>query len=152
MKVKVAQSCPTLWDSMNYTVHGVLQARILEWITVPSPGDLPNPGMEPRCPTLQGNSLPAEPQGMPNNTSMGSLSLLQQVFPSQELNQGLLHCRLILYQLSYQGSPDNVITLERKSEVAQSCPALCDPMDCSLSGSSVYGIFQARVLEWIAYS
>ena len=38
------------------------------------------------------------------------------------------------------------------SEVAQSCPTLCDPMDCSLSGSSVYGIFQARVLEWIAIS
>ena len=38
------------------------------------------------------------------------------------------------------------------SEVAQSCPTLCDPMDCSLSGSSVHGIFQARVLEWIAIS
>ena len=40
------------------------------------------------------------------------------------------------------------------SEVAQSCPTLCDPMDCSLPGSAVYGIFQARVLEWgaIAFS
>ena len=38
------------------------------------------------------------------------------------------------------------------SEVAQLCPTLCDPMDCSLSGSSVHGIFQARVLEWIAIS
>ena len=38
------------------------------------------------------------------------------------------------------------------SEVAQSCPTLCDPMDCSLPGSSVHGIFQARVLEWIAFS
>ena len=38
------------------------------------------------------------------------------------------------------------------SEVAQSCPTLCDPMDCSLQGSSVYGIFQARVLEWVAIS
>ena len=37
-----------------------------------------------------------------------------------------------------------------ESEVAQSCPTLCDPMDCSLSGSSVHGIFQARVLEWVA--
>ena len=39
-----------------------------------------------------------------------------------------------------------------ESEVAQSCPTLCDPMDCSLPGSSVHGIFQARVLEWIAIS
>ena len=37
-------------------------------------------------------------------------------------------------------------------EVAQSCPTLCDPMDCSLLGSSVHGIFQARVLEWVAIS
>ena len=36
------------------------------------------------------------------------------------------------------------------NEVAQSCPTLCDPMDCSLLGSSVHGIFQARILEWIA--
>ena len=40
---------------------------------------------------------------------------------------------------------------ESESEVAQ-CPTLCDPMDCSLSSSSVHGIFQARVLEWIAIS
>ena len=44
--------------------------------------------------------------------------------------------------------PDNIT----ESEVAQSCPTLCDSMDCSLSGSSVHGIFQARVLEWIAIS
>ena len=42
--------------------------------------------------------------------------------------------------------------LESGSEVAQSCPTVCDPMDCSLSGSSVHGIFQGRVLEWIAIS
>ena len=36
--------------------------------------------------------------------------------------------------------------------VAQSCPTLCDPMDCTLPGSSVYGILQARILEWVAIS
>ena len=40
----------------------------------------------------------------------------------------------------------------KESEIAQSCPILCDPMDCSLPGSSVHGIFQAIVLEWIAIS
>ena len=39
-----------------------------------------------------------------------------------------------------------------ETEVAKSCPTLCDPMDCSLPGSSVHGIFQARVLEWVAIS
>ena len=71
----------------------------------PSPGELPNPGIEPRSPALQVDSLPAEPPGKPKNTGMGSLSLLQGVFLTQELKQGLLHCRQILYQLSYQGSP-----------------------------------------------
>ena len=41
---------------------------------------------------------------------------------------------------------------ERGSEVTQSCPTLCDPMDCSLPGSSIHGIFQARILEWFAIS
>ena len=61
VKVKVTQWCSTLCYSMDYTVHGILQARILEWVTVPSPGDLPNPGIEPRSPALQADSLPSEP-------------------------------------------------------------------------------------------
>ena len=68
-------------------------------------GDLPNPGIEPRSPPLWADSLPAELQGKPKNTGVGSLFLLQQLFPTQESNWGLLHCRQILYQLSYQGSP-----------------------------------------------
>ena len=40
--------------------------------------------------------------------------------------------------------------VKSESEVAQLCPTLSDPMDCSLPGSSVHGIFQARVLEWVA--
>ena len=67
--------------------------------------DLPNPGIEPRAPTLQADSLPAEPQAKPKDTGVGSLSLLQQIILTQELNWGLLHCRWILYPLSYQGSP-----------------------------------------------
>ena len=59
----------------------------------PSPGDLPNPGIESRTPTLQADSLSSEPQEKPKNTGVGSLSLLQQIFPTQESNQGLLHCR-----------------------------------------------------------
>ena len=47
-------------------------------------GNLPNPGIKPRSPTLQADSLPAEPQGKPKNTGVGSLSLLQQIFPTQE--------------------------------------------------------------------
>ena len=53
---------------------------------------------------MQADFLPAEPPGKPKNTGVGSLSLLQEIFPTQESNWGLLHCRPILYQLSYQGS------------------------------------------------
>ena len=59
----------------------------------PSPGGLPNPEIEPRSPTLQADSLPADPQGKPKNTGVGTLYFLQGIFPTQESNQGLLHCR-----------------------------------------------------------
>ena len=52
---------------------------------------------------LQANFIPAESPGKPKNTGVSSLSLLQVFFPTQESNQGLLHCRRILNQLSYQG-------------------------------------------------
>ena len=105
VNVKITQLCPTLCNAVDYTVHGILQTRILEQQLFPSPGDLPNPGVEPRSPTLLAGSLPVEPLGKPKNTGVGFLSLLQQIFPTQESNQGLLHCRQILQQLSYQGSP-----------------------------------------------
>ena len=59
---------------------------------------------------MQADSLPSKPPGKPKNTGVGSLSLLQGIFLTQELNWGLLHCRWILYQLSYQESPDICIT------------------------------------------
>ena len=113
------------------------------------PGDLPNPGIQPRSPTLKADSSPAEPQGKPRNTGLGSLSSLQRIFPTQDSNRGLLHCRRILYQLSYQRSPS---LEESESEVAQLCPTPCEPVDYSPPGSSAHGIFQARVLEWVAIS
>ena len=82
---------------------GILQARILEWVVMPSSRRIP--GIKPRSPTLQVDSLPPEPPGKPKNTGVGSVSLLQGIFLTQELNWGLLHSRRILYQLSYQRSP-----------------------------------------------
>ena len=69
-KVKVTQSYPTLCDPMDcsprdFSVHGILQARILELVPFPSPGDLPDSGIEPGSPTLQAYSLPSEPPGKP---------------------------------------------------------------------------------------
>ena len=69
-----AQSSPTLRDPMDCSVagssvHGVLQARVLEWLPFPSPGALPDPGIEPRFPTLQADTLPSELPGKPLNSS-----------------------------------------------------------------------------------
>ena len=63
---EAAQSCPTLCDHVDYSlpgfyVHGVFQARILEWAAISSSGDLPNPGIKPRSPALQADALPSEP-------------------------------------------------------------------------------------------
>ena len=85
--------CP--WNSPCQNT-GVGSCFLLQGI-FPSPGDLPNPGIEPRSPALQADSSLSEPQGKPKNTGVGSLSLLQQIFPTQELNRGLLHCMRILY-------------------------------------------------------
>ena len=56
VKMKAAQLCPTLCDPMDYAVHGILQARILEWAAFPFSRGPPNPGIEPRSPALQVDS------------------------------------------------------------------------------------------------
>ena len=70
----------------------------------PLPGDLPNPGIKSRSLALQAVSLPSEPPEKSKNIGVGSLSLLQGIFLTQESNRGLLNCRHILYQPSYQES------------------------------------------------
>ena len=72
----------------------ILQARILERVALPSSRGF----------ALQEGSLTSVPPGKPKNTGVGKLSFLQGIFPTQQLEWGLLHCRRILYQLSYQGS------------------------------------------------
>ena len=79
---------------MDCTGHEILHARILKWVAFPFSG------IKPRSPTLQVDSLPAEPQGKPKNTGVGSLSLLQWIFLTQEFNWGLLHWEWVLYCLS----------------------------------------------------
>ena len=60
VNVKVAQLCPTLCNPVDYTAHGILQARILEWVAIPSPAELPDPEIELGSPALQVMSLPTE--------------------------------------------------------------------------------------------
>ena len=73
--------------------------RILEWVAYPR--------IKPVSPALKVDSLPTEPQGKPRNTGVGSLSLLQQIFLTQESNWGLLHCRWILSKLKEIHKPSD---------------------------------------------
>ena len=73
--MKVVQSCPTLYDPMDYTVHGILQARIWEWIAFPFSRGSSQPRDRSRSPAMQVDSLPAEPAGKPKNIGVDSLSL-----------------------------------------------------------------------------
>ena len=69
----VARLCSALFDTMDYSppgssVHGIFQARVLEWVAITSPGNLPNPGVKPGSPTLQADSLLSEAPGKPQFT------------------------------------------------------------------------------------
>ena len=102
-----SKSCSVVSTSLQpHGLQSTESSRPEYWSGQPFPflGYLPNPGMELGSPALQVDSLPAEPQGNPKNIEVGSLFLLQHIFPIQESNH--LHCRWILYQLSYQGSPE----------------------------------------------
>ena len=81
----LSHSVVTKCDPMNLAHEaplsmGTLQAKILDCVACPPPGGLPSPGIEPRYPVLQMDSLPSEPPEMPRNTRVGSLSLFQGIF------------------------------------------------------------------------
>ena len=116
-----------VWKSLGHaqcfatprTVQSMEFSRPEYWSGLPClhPGDLPNPGINPRSPVLPADSLPAEPQGKPKNTGVGSLSLLQGIFLTQGSNPGLPHCRQILYPLSHKGS--HIISIESRNCLVQ---------------------------------
>ena len=115
----------------------------------PLPGDLPNPGTKPRSPTFQADSLSAEQQGKPKNTGMGSLSLLQWIFPTQESNEGLLHCRQIL-----DISQSLLKLMSTESVIPSNHLILCHPLLLLLSIFSSIRVFfneSALCIRWPKY-
>ena len=87
-------------SSSIVTSQGILWARILEPVAMPSSRGSSQPRDRTQVSILQADSSPSEPPGKPKNTGVCSRSLLQGIFPTQELNQGLLHYRWIIYQRS----------------------------------------------------
>ena len=91
------------------SVHGVLQAKVLEWAAMPSSRGSSQPQDWTQVSHIAGRFFTIWGTREAQEYWSGSLSLLQGLFPTQESTWGLLHCKRILYQLSYQGSPFYVI-------------------------------------------
>ena len=124
-------------------------SRLEYWsgLTFPSPRGLPDPRIEPRPPELQAEFFLLSEPLLPLLSRFSRVRLcaphrrqptrLPRPWDPPGKNTGV-GCHVLL----------QCMNVKSESEVAQSCPTLSDPMDCSSPGSSVHGIFQATVLEW----
>ena len=151
VSAKLCQSFLTLCNPMDCSppsssVQGVLQARILEWLPFPSPGDLPRPGIKCTSPALTGRFFTTEPPGKPQIYAAAAAAVLLQSCPAlcDPLDGSPLGSPSLGFSRQEHWSGLPFPSPMRESEVAQSCPTLSDPMDYSLPGSPIHGIFQAK--------
>ena len=151
---------------------GLSQQEYWSGLPFSPPGALPALGIKPASPGLQSDSLALSHQAshifiivvivvqslncvwlfvtLWTAACQASLSFaISWIFPTQGSNPGLLNCRQILYHLSHQGNSCIFIMCVRV-KLLQLCATLCDPMVCSLPGSSVQGILQARIMVLVA--
>ena len=145
LKVLAAQLCPILCNPMNCSppgsfLHGILQARILEWVAIAFSRASSRPRDQTWVSCIVGRFFTAcygasvvSNSGRPHRRQP---TRLPRPWDSPGKNTGV-GCHCLLQRMK----------VKSESEVAQPCPTLIDPMDCSLPGSSVHGIFQAGVLE-----
>ena len=162
------------------SVHGILQRRTLEWVAIPSPGVLPNAGIEPASPHCRQILYKLSHQRSPRvvvcyynvivvrfrnwvlDNALWEWLLLEEKglqseqwlnFRSIRIPGGLMNKLRTgsIASLTIPPSDLNLLTTATANSL-QLCPTLCDPMDDSLPGSPVPGILQARTLEWVAIS
>ena len=111
----------TLW---YYIVHGILQARILEWVAFPLFRRSSQSRDRTQVSRIADRFFTSWATREAKNTGVGSLSLLQRIFPTQELNQGLPYCRQILYQLCYQGTQNQICPSKWQWLTEETCGSL----------------------------
>ena len=119
------------------SIHGIFQARILEWVAISF---------------SRGSSRPRDRTWV--------FLIAGRCFTIWDTREALLYATCLQLRERVKENVAKCLTVSQLrcrfygsgSEVAQSCPTFCDHMDCSLPGSAIYGIFQARVLEWVAIS
>ena len=117
---EVTQSCPTLvtpWTVAYQAPPSMEFSRQEYWsgLPFPSAGNLPNPGIKPTSLTLQVILYQLNHQESPRKLEWVGYPFFQHIFLTQESNWDLMHCRYILYQLSYQGCPNSSVSLQQKS-------------------------------------
>ena len=133
---EVAQSCPTLCDSMDCrlpgsSVHGIFQARVLEWGAVAFP--------DPLFTTLENTRKIRE--------EVQRQSWRNKGYQTNKLNQAIYQVTDCNFSAESKATPPPPPT-----KSLQSCPTLCNPIDSSSPGSTIPGLLQARTLEWVAIS
>ena len=135
MKVKVAQSCPTLCDPMDYTVHGILQARILEWVAFLFSRGSSQPRDRTQVSCIAGRSF--------TNWAM------REVLWRNICSHFNYFLRIDFQKWNYRSK---AVILYTHRHIYIKSKLLGPPiiMGCNLSGFSVQGILQAKILEWVA--
>ena len=129
---EVAQSCSTLWDPVDcnllgFSVHGILQARILEWIAISFSRGSSRSRDRARVSRIEGRRF----------NLWATREACRKTHKLIDLILNFCHCKVVP---------------SAAAKSIQSCPTLCDPIDGRLSGSLLPGILQARTLEWVAIS
>ena len=92
----------------GFSVHGIFQARVLEWVAISSPGDLPDPGIKPRSPALEAHALPSEPPLF----TKSKYYFCSKLFSSQQILEIIIaHCFCgTLKNIQRKAMPKNVLT------------------------------------------
>ena len=148
MKVLVIQSPLTLCNPMDgslpvSSVRGILQARILTWVAISSSRGSSWPRDRTLVSCIASGFLTTEPLGRPSQPGPVLWVLLSSIKEGNGKSHFSLRPKSFVIPHSW---------LKAKVLDTQSCPTLCNPMNCNPPGSSVHGILQARILEWVAIS
>ena len=143
MKVKVKSvSCVQLLATLQTVAHqappsmGFSRQEYWSGLPFPSPGDPPNPGIEPSSPALQADSLLSEPPGNPSICIKNHEFLWYLQFQSNYT--GFVLASFLYIFITPFSNNEKIDTYTVCCSVAKSCPTLCDPMDCSMPDSSVF--------------
>ena len=138
----------TPWTYQAPPSVGFSRQEYWSGLPFPSPGDLPDPGIEPGSSALEADALTSEPPGKQNPGLLHSKQILYHL-SHQELKKALLPPIGNQIPVSHMTGGNALHSTDKDAKSFQSCPTLCTPLDCSAPGSSVPGLLQARILEWV---